>query len=120
LILSFVISKRYLCIIRLFLVAEACIDFFVISSERSCKGNLELPQIFIIFAAEEKISNNIFITSVRCNILAFSETPQSRKCEQYIYANIYKLNRKKLCHNYGYKVTKCYQIVAINIICDGE
>jgi hypothetical protein len=87
-ILSFVISKRYLCIIRLFLVAEACIDFFVISSERSCKGNLELPQIFIIFAAEEKISNNIFITSVRCNILAFSETPKVASVSN-IYTQIF-------------------------------
>jgi hypothetical protein len=57
--LSLATSTRYLCFIRPFLAA---IVFFIISSERSCEGNLELAQILIVSAADEKMSNNEFIT----------------------------------------------------------
>jgi hypothetical protein len=58
-VLFLVTSTRYLCFICLPLAAIA---FFVISSERSCGRNLELPQILIVLVAEEKTSNNAFTT----------------------------------------------------------
>ena len=44
------------------IVIVGSIVFFIISSERSCEGNLELAQILIVSAADEKMSNNEFIT----------------------------------------------------------
>jgi hypothetical protein len=63
-ILSLTTSKRYLCFIRLLLAAMV---FFVISSERSSDGNLELPQRFILSLAEGSFSYCQSLINIQCD-----------------------------------------------------